>query len=175
MKALKQEDWIQQIESKSLRIKDITELKAGTVLKLLVIDRNALERGVRDNTPNTVYEPEEFFKTSFAMYKHDTDLKGKILFGGDDGKFQDFEFDLYLSEAQCWYPLKNQSIPAKDEQGYFDFNFGKPKYYSEFDKNTEVGWRGPMIMWEELKNMPRVYCSPPASHSVCKPTSFRDA
>ena len=30
-------------------------------------------------------------------------------------------------------------------------------HFDEFPKNTRVGWRGPVMLWEKVKNMPQIF------------------
>ena len=82
-------------------------------------------------------------------------------------EYRDFEFDLYLDDATItafgqidrgiWFPLKEGYMPAVDDQGFVKFAHTEPKHYSKFSGATKVGWRGPMIMWNNLKTMPDVF------------------
>jgi len=73
----------------------------------------------------------------------------------DYGTYEEiFELE-YMKDN--WYPLINGKIPAKDEQGIMKFPNKKPKSWTEYPETTHVGWRGPMILWSDVKKMPGIY------------------
>ena len=57
-----------------------------------------------------------------------------------------------------WYPLNNNGkLGKKDRQGFADFKDKAGLHYSEFTKSTPLGFRGPMIKYSSLKDLPKVY------------------
>lgn len=71
-----------------------------------------------------------------------------------------------LNTFWTWYNINNE--------GYIDINYEmikedeeipknwKPKYihWTNFDENTRIGWRGPIMLWEKLFDLPMVHYDP---------------
>jgi hypothetical protein len=76
--------------------------------------------------------------------------------GTDPNPYQyDFEFDIEYKD-DSWYPLENGLLPSlpKTGTGLLD---GRYKKWNELPKDTCVGWRGPMILWNDLDTLPNCY------------------
>lgn len=168
---MEQRDWKEANQNKFLTIKRARELfSENNEIKVLALHRNIWDETIR-NDQNILYNPTHFFKDSYWIIrkvpndqKNKEDKENKILddllvsFSTYDiNSISPFEFDLYLEECKCWYPLKNGYIPQYDEQKIFEFNFPEPKHYSTFDENTKVGCRGPMILWNEIDDNQKIY------------------
>ena len=69
--------------------------------------------------------------------------------------YKPFEFDIEYLEGN-WYPLTDGYLPPKDPQGFAKLNFKTKKHWKEFPKTTRVGWRGPMIKWDDLDKLPNI-------------------
>lgn len=154
-------DWFNKYSNKWITIKDIEKLKKGDKVKIVVLDRNFLDivSNPNINKENTSYSPQVFFKNNWGIYTHNDGLQGTLFeaWMKKDKKppKENFEFDVEYKKGK-WYPLKNGILPAKDLQ--FNFNLlGKKMHWTEFPKNTKVGYRGPMIFWKDLKDMPQIY------------------
>ena len=76
---------------------------------------------------------------------------------GDDDDIVDdlFEFHVEFSEYN-WYPLRNGSLPAEDEHGLFPL-LDREVRWDEFPLDTHLWWRGPMVHWEDVENMPDIF------------------
>ena len=149
----------------ALTIKDIINLKKGQQIKVLTMDRNVWDC-LTDCTKGQSYPPEELLADSWAIYIHEENLRGKLVFWfeceNDQIEFtneldqSDFEFHVEYEKGN-WYPLKQGYLPANDPQGYSFFPWTEKKYWTEFDQMTPVGWRGHMILWSKLEEMPDIY------------------
>ena len=73
----------------------------------------------------------------------------------DISKPYPFEFHINYS-GHNWFPLKNGYLPAKGDDGQPLLD-GKKKKWTTFPKETPIGWRGPMILWDKLDKLPNVY------------------
>ena len=158
--ALDVNKWMKMAEEKfALTILDIMSLKPGEKLKVLTLDRNVLDIAEDLNDTNVPKFPMDFFRGNCCVYTHSMDprggLKGTMYWDavGERG----FEFELKL--PKCWYPLTNGYIPKTDPQGCSKFKFQTPQHWTMFPLNTLVGWRGPMIPWSKLSDLPKVYYS----------------
>jgi hypothetical protein len=148
---------------KWLTIGDITSMAKDQTLRVLVLDRNVFDIACSPNVnaPNARHTATHFFRKNLATYKHDGDLKGFIIWDSfEDGMYHEFEFHIMYKPGR-WYPLKNGKLPEQESQGVFDFGQEGGKHFTKFDTNTPVGWRGPMIAWSEVSNLPDIYWSNP--------------
>jgi hypothetical protein len=75
---------------------------------------------------------------------------------GFETEFHDFEFHIQYDEHN-WYPLRDGRLPKKDPQGLANFGASARREYTDFDKDTPIGWRGPMILWNKIDNLPDVF------------------
>ena len=111
-------------------------------------------------TEGKLYKPTSFFKRNYAWYwKTDNHLlKGKIKYEWQDKTEQpyDFEFDIEYEKGH-WYPLTDGILQDKHKQKIISKN--KNKFWTGFPENTPLGMRGPIIIWNEIKDMEKVYYS----------------
>ena len=164
-KPLELSDWIEHVKDKCLTISDVKDFKEGDTHIFLVMDRNLYDIVENDFNPENIPKnPVEFFKYNLVTYKHYTDLKGLLtfhfegLFPSDEKNnlTRPFEFEIEY-EQDCWYPCRDGFLPTIDFQGIAKFEWLTPKSYTTFPPNTRVGWRGPMIKYELLNNLPHVF------------------
>jgi hypothetical protein len=148
-------EWIQHYQSKWLTIADIINLPLNKKVKLLLLDRNIFDDKNKFKEA-TLYKPNRFFSKNTATYwrTSSSSLQGKILYNGNK-ELHDFEFDIEYKPNQ-WYPLKDGVLPEKDEQGIFTL-LGEKKSLNNFSTDTHIGWRGPMILWDKVKDLDKVY------------------
>ena len=152
--------WLKSMNKMYLKIKDIENLKKGESIKLLCIDRNFYDI-IQSNPINIPICPKEFFKNNYIIeYTHYEDLKG---FGNwcnldKPGTKSDFEFHIEYCKNH-WYPLKNGKLPESDPKGiaYLLNNSFVKKNWKNYDKNTLIGWRGPMIPFKFIDNSIYIY------------------
>lgn len=72
----------------------------------------------RVNPPDTPIAPTQFFRHNWAIYKHEHDTHGSIVW--DWGGARAFEFDIEYKPGY-FYPLKNGHLPEEDKQGLCEF------------------------------------------------------
>ena len=94
----------------ALTIKDIINLKKGQQIKVLTMDRNVWDC-LTDCATGESYKPNDLLRDNWAIYIHEEDLRGKLIFweyceadqeqiDPDQFKFDlkshdfDFEFDI---------------------------------------------------------------------------------
>ena len=159
----------ENIIKKWLTIGDINKLKKGEELMMLNFDRNIGDTIGNDKTIQTLklYDPKYFFKNAWVKYYHNKDLMGKIFYAwqtmddyknnSEENKPFKFTFDIEY-KSNHWYPLdKNGYLPAKSADFGNILLDGKKKHWSNFPSNTRIGWRGPMVIWNKLDNLPKVF------------------
>lgn len=89
------------------------------------------------------------------LTKKDIEIYKREYYNHYGSKNRPFEFDIEYQKGN-WFPLTNGMLPAKDPQGFANFRFQKPKSWKEFPKTTHVGYRGPMIKWDDLDKLPNI-------------------
>lgn len=168
MNTLTYNEWYDMSYQHALTIKDIMQLEPGQRINVLSLDRNVFDIALREEIRGKSLRPEEFFESNWAVYIHAKDLTGKIIFEFQSGKYdmdydfnlndmENFEFEIeYDPEHKRWYPLKDGKLPASDPQQYLSFPWKEEQDWTNFPDNTRVGFRGPMILWSKLKDMPNV-------------------
>ncbi len=147
-----------------LTLGEIKQFPVGHKFEVVSWDRNYEEAWIwNEAIPMQVYESEVFFAWNrcTVTYKGAMEWTIKNIDGSFDHKV---EIDVSnLDACWTWWPL--------NENGYLDINnepltkgqeilsHWKPKHlhWSELPGTTRVGWRGPMMYWEYLKDMPLVY------------------
>ena len=142
--------------------------------------------GSKEIKPNKTYKPKTLFKYCWGIYIHNKDLEGELYYQWDlpikkqkktkksklkegstfkvgdkhnNSNKYDFEFDIEYKN-NSWYPLENGFLPGKKEIPSFIMGGlldGKKKRWNKLPKDTNVGWRGPMILWNELDTLPNCY------------------
>ncbi len=158
LNGLKLQAWQEHIREQCLTILDLLQLKHGQQLKVLVIDRNLCDVVCNDNHGNTLYDPELFFRYNTATYTHNEGLQGNIIYHWRDQDSQDYRFEFEIEyEKDRWYPLEDGQLPKTDPQGFSSFSYQNPKLWSSFPQTTRIGWRGPMLLWEKVRDQPKVY------------------
>lgn len=146
-------DWYNKSKKYWLTINDIIKLKPNDKIVLLSLHRNVLDIPYDTLKDNKLYKPEVFFKDSKDTYVHKKDLVGDLKF--DRGMEKDITFDVEYKKGS-WYPFSNGYLPAKDSQGRFKL-LGKKTHWTKFNKKTHIGFRGPIMLWSDLKKMPKIY------------------
>ena len=157
--ALAWREWADHAEETSaLTIGDVKKMKWGEELKVLILDRNVWDIALseRNNKPDVKVRPDIFFRYNSGTYIHDQDLRGKLRIAAIPNSY-DFEFHLFLPSEQIWYPLQDGYIPSEDSQGAFSFDSNVVRHWSSFPDTTQVGYRGAMIPWTKLSNMPSIF------------------
>ena len=88
-------------------------------------------------------------------YTHNRNLKGHIKWLNFCSDEMDFEFHIEVLKNR-WYPLINGKLPPFLNKIFkVDKNIETNLY--NYDKNTNIGWRGPMLLWSDVLNSPMIY------------------
>lgn len=160
-------DWIDANSKHYLTIEEV--LKFGNKpFKVLVMDRNMCDSFYNNyGFDNDTKDLKKFsiprdcvdlFKYNFATItlKDGLNSKGTAVFHWKSKDYErDFEFDISLKDF--YYPLTNGKLPEYDVDGFFDLGENAGKSWKDFPKKTNLGWRGPMILYSKLHGLPKVY------------------
>ena len=151
--------WYKNSRKYWITINDIEQLlnnKKKNEIIVLMLDRNYLDIAMGHNKKNKSYNVNHFFR--FNKYKviYDKNLKGKLIYLNKKDPYKvNFEFEVEYKKDN-WYPFINGYLPKNDPQG-FDKLLGKKIHFSKFPKNTHIGFRGPMILWENIDKLPDIF------------------
>ena len=147
------DDWDNEAYKYRLKIGDMVNLQKGDKLEFLVLDRNVYDKEEEVGD----YDPKTFFGYNKATYVHDKDLTGKLTLFCDHDPIELNNFEFHIEyKPLSWYPLNNGKLPKKDPQGFSTFNYAKPKSWTEFSMDTGIGYRGPILLWSKLDNLPKI-------------------
>ena len=140
------EEWIYDSKDKWLTIADITHLKKGQSLEVLMLDRNFGDTLDATTTPNKPMKATTLLASSRATFTRTKDLQGQLVlhYKKEDIDISPFEFHVAVPEG--WFPLFDGVLPATDEQGFTKL-YGKPIRWQDMPSDTHVGFRGPMMPW----------------------------
>jgi hypothetical protein len=141
-------EWIQKVRDHWLTIADVKQLKPGSKLKVVILDRNIYD--YLDGFPTNKMLPPTTLHQSTGTYTHGHGMQGTLL--PDHGPF---EFHVEYEKGR-WYPLRNGYLPAKDDQLGHAL-LGKKTHWTKMPPTTAVGFRGPMVRVSDLKSLPDFY------------------
>jgi hypothetical protein len=145
--------WEQTMRNNWLTIKDVTSLKEGDTLEILVLDQDVYGIVSEYTGKDVIKHPVEFYKHNFATYTHKKNLLGDIVFhwSGEDFTIENYEFNIEY-QKESWYPLINiRGILLPAVGRYY------PQFMEEFPPTTCVGYKGPMIALDKLKDANYIY------------------
>jgi len=151
-------EWIEHYRDKWLTIKDVKELPLNKKVKLLLLDRNIYDD--KDHIKEAkLYTPFFFFKKNVALYwkTNNNNLMGKIKYKWQKETDEPYDFEFHIEyDKNKWYPLTNGLLPAKDDQNITKL-LDKETHITEFSEDTHLGYRGPIMFWDEIKDLDKVY------------------
>jgi hypothetical protein len=141
--ALHFEKWYDVSRKHWLTIKDIEKLTSKDKIVVLPLHRNVLDGPMTKYKKNTAYTPATFFKKEKDTFIHHGNLEG-IFKQYDKHDKQPKGLDVEYKKDN-WCPI-------------FDGRLSKgKKHWSKLPKKTHVGLKGPMILWTDLKKLPKLY------------------
>lgn len=161
MDLLEFDKWLERADEYAITIKKILDIPINEKRRILCLDRNCYDIAAAfPNIPHTPYSPDEFFKRNYVFDFTRRDgligdwswisLSSDIVYREE---IREFEIDL----GEFWFPLENNKVPERDEQGIFDLSKHKNKHWRDLDENTLIGWRGVMVFWDDLEKLPYIY------------------
>jgi hypothetical protein len=160
VKVIELDTMMQYTKSKWLTVKDIKNLRKNDKLTLISLDRNIYDQ-IDDYKPFVAYKPTVILKPLQCFYIHDKDSKGFMFWNFDIETKYDFEWELEY-KPNHWYPIETGIFPAYNTQtlelfGKKDPLLGYELPWKNIPDNMHVGFRGPMLQWKDIVNLPYVY------------------
>ena len=145
-KCLDMHDWINKYKNKHLTIKTLKKWKIGETKDVVIFDRNFDEHGINELEKQKCYKPDVFFKNNRVKVKYNGDLTWEI--HSWERFCTNVELDVTSLNTNCmWDMIKDKHIVYGN----------KKKHWTKFDDNTRIGWRGPMMLWTDVKKGIKVF------------------
>jgi len=163
MKKYELYSWIELQKHLHLTLKDLQELEVGKEYDVVIFDRNFDEQIWDKFNEFQVYQPEEIFKNSHHKIVYKGNMHWDIIFSFGETLEHPVHLDVSsLPTNWTWCAIENKYInitnEVLDEGETIDPERGSIKmHYKWFPENTRVGWRGPIMFWKDLTNLPKVY------------------
>lgn len=166
--AVRWSEWINTSRRHWMTLSDLASLSPGKPVKLVLLHRNVGDLSADEsvNARGRAIRPARFFRKCVAVYVPDSDgsggnTRGTMQFTGE-GELEQHPMELDVEyKAGLWHPLKNGRLPARDPQNISGRLLGRgvAAHWKEMPRRTRVGWRGPMMRLEAVKDpsMPSIY------------------
>ncbi len=160
-------DFIEQCKPYHLTIEDVLNLSVGQQLDVVIWDRNFEEYGIWERaTSNKICRPEELFQHNRWTIVYKSNMEWTIISEGGGGESFDHPVHLnvqHLNTYMTWVGLENDGMVNIDHEiikkgnripkGWTETHI----HWKDFPKTTRAGWRGPIMLWEKLAKLPKVY------------------
>jgi hypothetical protein len=176
-------EWIESSKQHWMTLADVAALPPGEPVYIVMFHRNVGDLCKNDdvNPCDCAIRPDVFFRTCVVTFVPDSDgggTKGVVNFIGDED-IEPYHMELDVEyKTDSWYPLENGFLPASDPQGYAKL-LGYSVHWSKMEKSTYVGWRGPMMLLDAVKDASNSYIMwpglrPHATHGTRVSKNFND-
>lgn len=144
-------DWIKKTKGKHLTVADWKKWKVGQTKDVAIFDRNFEEYFIWEKTvKGRTYKPSYFFKENHHKITKKSDFEMEIAYK------QGYTVDQNLEVETSKWSKKYIWVLVKD--GYVDIPDEKVKVkWSDISNKTRVGFRGPTMLWKDVKSGPDVY------------------
>jgi hypothetical protein len=147
-----------------LTLSDIDKLNIGDTLDVVIWDGNFEENWIWEHAErDKLYNPIDFFKENRHIATYLGDYQWDIDFPHGETFRHPVHLDVsslqtnwgWISIEDGGIHITSEVVPINEEipDGWKAIH----KPISEMSNETRVGWRGPMMLWNELENFPQVY------------------
>lgn len=173
---VKYEDWCDTdiVRNEEFTLGNFLEMKVDDVRNFLFLDRNVFDIACENRQDGTEYPPQVFFDQNVHRLKKTGIFEWEIYWSWDLAQeCINRDIHLYHPEDKFWFPLDSEGyFNPVDELELLDLDPVRTEFwtqnrvhYTEFPPDTRIGWRGPLIPWEKVINLPPVlYTEPDYSH-----------
>ena len=143
-------DWLIKTEKYHLHKNDILNMKEGEKIDVLLLDKDVFDNIALDIQLYHKYRANVFFKDNKATFvKGDKDLNGTLYFTNYNlSKRLQLHVE-YKKNVFDEVKLKSRHCLNHEEDDIFDLE----------KDNYRVGWKGPMIHWKYITELPHIYLS----------------
>ena len=162
--------WIENNDSQMLTIGDLKKWKIGTSKEVAIFDRNFEEYKILNLPENKKYKPSYFFSANKHTITYIGDLNWIIHYPSGEDNQHRVEIDVKkYDNGWTWMPvdcdgpyLTLDSISSNGRIINVPKNKQKRIHLSKLDNSTKIGWRGPIMLWDDLrKHKDKVYYDDP--------------
>jgi len=163
--------FIDSCKDHHLTIGDVKNLKVGDKLDVVIWHQNFEEEGgffairgkIREDL-SLPQRPEQFFKYNHHQLTYLGNMEWDIHFEWGETFTHPIHLDVTCLETNwTWSALEEdgmihitKEVVKEGERIPLHWR-AKHLHWSEFPDDTRVGWRGPIMLWSKLKDMPPVY------------------
>lgn len=154
--------WIDYYIDKHLTI---GSLKVGEIMDVAMFDGNFEEYEIWSELKrNQNYSPEQFFKSTRNKIRYNGDETWDIMFNWGQTVTHPLHIDTStFNTSWTWMVLdgKNLTITTTYNNGKItNLPLGCQQHvnYDNLPKSTRVGWRGPVMLWDDVIKGMDVYC-----------------
>jgi len=160
--------FIKDCQNMHLTLGDVKDLQVGDELDVVIWDRNFEEYWIWNKAvENQPYDPWKFFKANRHKVTYRGNMSWNIHFNFGEIILHPIHLNTEnletnwkwcaIDETDGKIHIKTEIV--KDGEEIPEHWEEKHMHWTEFPDSTRVGWRGPMMFWKELENMPKVkYC-----------------
>lgn len=150
------DEWHEKAYNECITLGELRLLQKGDILEFINLDRNFLDTlpAMRDNQ---TYDRDEIIRIHTDIYTHNEDVSGTMVYHWDMKRDEcKFRFELFTGKS--WYPLSYQDEKYSLVTGINDDGWIKKEVnLDQFPPDTKMGWRGPCVEVEKVKNFPRYF------------------
>jgi hypothetical protein len=157
-------NFIDNCKDKHLTLIDIIKMLPGEKLDVVIWNKNFEDCGILyledDGLPQ---RPEHFFKYNRHQITCLGNMKWLIHFNWKESTIHPIHLDVScLDTDRTWCPIDEKDgevhiidkiIRVDSQILYESINV----HWTKFPDGTRVGWNGPIMLWDELEDMPSVY------------------
>lgn len=146
-------DFIKNCKDKHLTLGDIRKMSPGETIDVVIWDTHFEEHDIWDNMEeDKSYDAQEFFKSNRNQITYLDNYEWNIHF--NYGETLKHPVHVIFEENNCWREIINNTVRS------FNFEYNSTVSLTPIDTFpdcTRVGWRGPIMLWDKLDNLPQVY------------------
>ena len=152
-------EFIENCRPDHLTLDDVIKWKIGQVTDVVIWDYNFAESWIKYGAiADKHYKPAEFFRYNRRQLVYLGDMMWKIIYPSISFEI---EHPIHINVSE--YDNKRKWLPLGDDNKIhiMEGNDGTTKdvtmHWSEFPRDTAVGWRGPVMPWDHLQKYGDVY------------------
>jgi len=167
VESLEMYHFVHATKDQHLTLADIKHLNVGDALDVVIWDGNWEEYWAWEKAENLKpYSPEEFFTKN----RHKLVYRGNLTWDIHFRFGEVIEHPVHLNTEHLQTYCRWCAVDEKDGKIHITSEYlprGQDKipicwrakhiHWTKFPETTRVGWRGPIMLWEKLKNCPQVY------------------
>lgn len=155
--SMEMDDLIEHLKPYHLTVKYLKTLNAGDTLDVAIFDRNMEDGKIWSSLqPKELYDVVDFFSDTRRKVTFSGDHSWDILFNFGN-KRESIEHELHIDMTDLYHDdIEHDSAGCVWHPVDCDGRIGNV-YWKDLPDNTRVGWRGPAMLWKDLKEQGSKY------------------